>query len=86
MNSDTEKLIRLLIVGEGLHEAEQITSSLRAAGIQVRAEFADDDETMGNLLANKSLDLVLFSNDLTYFTLNQAQYLIRACGRPLALI
>ncbi|MCH8105034.1 MAG: EAL domain-containing protein [Proteobacteria bacterium] len=86
MNSDTEKLIRLLIVGEGLHEAEQITSSLRAAGIQVRAEFADDDETMGNLLANKSLDLVLFSNDLPYFTLKQAQHLIRECGRHVALI
>ena len=86
MNSDTEKLIRLLIVGEGLHEAEQITSSLRAAGIQVRAEFADDDETMGNLLANKSLDLVLFSNDLPDFTLKQAQHLIRECGRHVALI
>jgi len=86
MKSDTEKLIRLLIVGEGLHEAEQITSSLRAAGIQVRAEFADDDHTMGNLLANKSLDLVLFSNDLPDFTLKQAQHLIRECGRHVALI
>ena len=86
MNSDTEKLMRLLIVGEGLHEAEQITSSLRAAGIQVRAEFADNGETMGNILANKSLDLVLFSNDLPDFPLKQAQHLIRECGRHVALI
>ena len=31
-----EKLIRLLIVDEGYHRAEQITSSLRATGMQVR--------------------------------------------------
>ncbi|MEE8364973.1 MAG: GGDEF domain-containing response regulator [Gammaproteobacteria bacterium] len=86
MNSETEKLIRLLIVDEGLHEAEQITSSLRAAGMQVRAEFADDSETMADILANKTLDLVLFSNDLPDFTLQQAQHLIRECGRHVVLI
>ena len=86
MNSDKEKLIRLLIIGEGLHEAEQVTSALRAAGIQVRAEFADDSETMGDMLTNKTLDLVLFSNDLADFSLDQAQQLIRECGRHLALI
>ena len=42
MESDTEKLIRLLIVDEGMHKAEQIISALRAAGVQVRAEFAED--------------------------------------------
>ena len=36
------KLIRLLIVDEGFHKAEKITSSLRASGMQVRAEFAED--------------------------------------------
>ena len=86
MNLEIEKLIRLLIVGEGLHEAEQITSSLRAAGMQVRAEFADDSETMGDILASKNLDLVLFSNDLPDFTLQQAQHLIRKCGRHVVLI
>ena len=41
-----EKLIRLLIVDEGFHKAEQITSSLRATGMHVRAEFAEDSEDM----------------------------------------
>ena len=49
-----EKLIRLLIVDEGLHKAEKITSSLRAAGMHVRAEFAEDGEDMGEILENKT--------------------------------
>jgi len=81
-----EKLIRLLIVDEGYHRAEQITSSLRATGMQVRAEFAEDSEEMGDLLENKTFDLVLFCLDLADFTLAQAQQLIEECGRHVALI
>jgi PAS domain S-box-containing protein len=81
-----EKLIRLLIVDEGFHKAEQITSSLRATGMQVRAEFAEDSEDMCEILENKTLDLVLFSIDLPDFTLAQAQHLIRECGRHVSLI
>ena len=81
-----EKLIRLLIVDEGFHKAEQITSSLRATGMHVRAEFAEDSEDMCDILENKVLDLVLFSIDLPGFTLSQGQHLIRECGRHVALI
>jgi diguanylate cyclase (GGDEF)-like protein/PAS domain S-box-containing protein len=81
-----DKLIRLLIVDEGYHRAEQITSSLRATGMQVRAEFAEDSEDMGDLLENKTFDLVLFCLDLADFTLAQAQQLIEECGRHVALI
>ena len=81
-----EKLIRLLIVDEGYHKAEQITSSLRATGMHVRAEFAEDSEDMCEILENKTLDLVLFSIDLPEFTLSQAQQLISDCGRHVALI
>ena len=81
-----EKLIRLLIVDEGYHRAEQITSSLRATGMQVRAEFAEDSEDMGDLLENKTFDLVLFCLDLADFTLAQAQQLIEECGRHVTLI
>ena len=80
------KLIRLLIVDEGFHKAEKITSSLRASGIQVRAEFAEDSEDMGDILRNKQLDLVLFSTDLECFSLGQAQELIRDCGQHVSLI
>ena len=81
-----EKLIRLLIVDEGYHKAEQITSSLRATGMHVRAEFAEDSEDMCDILENKILDLVLFSIDLPDFALSQAQHLISECGRHVALI
>lgn len=81
-----EKLIRLLIVDEGFHKAEQITSSLRAAGIHVRAEFAEDGADMCEILEKKVLDLVLFSIDLPDFSLHQGQQLIRECGRHVALI
>ena len=81
-----EKLIRLLIVDEGFHKAEQITSSLRAAGMHVRAEFAEDSEDMCSKLESKPLDLVLFSMDLPDFALSQADHLIRECGRHVALV
>ena len=81
-----EKLIRLLIVDEGFHQAEQLTSSLRATGMHVRAEFAEDGEDMCEVLENKTLDLVLFSIDLPDFPLGQAQQLIAECGRHVALI
>ena len=86
MSSETEKLIRLLIVEEGMHKAEQITSSLRAAGLHVRAEFAEDSEDMCHLLEHKALDLVLFSIGLEGFDLKQAQHLIGECGRHVAMI
>ena len=81
-----EKLIRLLIVDEGLHKAEQITSSLRAAGMHVRAEFAEDSEALGRILEEKTLDLVLFSLDLPNFSLTEAQQLIQVFGRHPALL
>jgi len=86
MENEAEKLIRLLIVDEGLHKAEQITSALRAAGVQVRAEFAEDSEDMSEMLENKSLDLVLFSIDLPEFSLKQAHHLVGKCGRHVAII
>lgn len=86
MKSEVDKLIRLLIVDEGLHKAEQITSSLRATGMHVRAEFAEDSDDMRGILENKTLDLVLFSLELPEFSLKQAQQLISECGRHVLLI
>jgi len=83
---DQEKLTRLLIVDEDFHKAEQITSSLRATGMQVRAEFAEDGEDMGEMLENKTFDLVLFSMDLSEFSLAEAQQLIVASGKHVGLI
>jgi len=83
---DQEKLTRLLIVDEDFHKAEQITSSLRATGMQVRAEFAEDGEDMGEMLENKTFDLVLFSIDLPEFSLAEAQQLIVASGKHVGLI
>jgi diguanylate cyclase (GGDEF)-like protein/PAS domain S-box-containing protein len=86
MEAETEKLIRLLIVDEGMHKAEQITSALRAAGVQVRAEFAEDAEDMSEILQSKPLDLVLFSLDLVEFSLKQAIFLVGKSGRHVAVI
>jgi diguanylate cyclase (GGDEF)-like protein/PAS domain S-box-containing protein len=86
MDSESEKLVRLLIVDEGLHQAEQITSSLRSSGLHVLAEFAEDSEDMCEIILNKSLDIVLFSMKLPDFTLQQVQHLIRECGRHLTVI
>ncbi|MCP3689129.1 MAG: EAL domain-containing protein [Gammaproteobacteria bacterium] len=86
MNSEVEKLIRLLVIDEGLHKAEHIVSSLRATGMQVRAEFAEDAEDMSDVLEGKAVDLVLFSMDLPEFSIKQAQQLISECGRHVSLI
>jgi len=81
-----EKLIRLLIVEEDSHKAEQITSSLRATGMQVRAEFAEDSEDMDELLETKSFDVVLFSMNLPGFRLPQAHQMMEDRGRHIALV
>ncbi len=86
MESNADKLIRLLIVDEGLHQAEIITSSLRSSGIHVLAEFAEDSSDFCEIIVAKTLDLVVFSMDLPDFTLQQVQHLIRECGRHLAVI
>jgi diguanylate cyclase (GGDEF)-like protein len=86
MDFGVEKLIRLLIIDDGLHKAEQITSSLRATGMQVRAEFAENSEDIYTILENKAIDLVLFSLDSKDLTLKQAQLLIGECGRHVGLV
>lgn len=86
MGNETEKLIRLLIVDEGLHKAEQITSALRAAGVQVRAEFAEDSADMSEILQNNTVDLVIFSIDLPEFSLKQAHHIVAKCGRHVGII
>jgi diguanylate cyclase (GGDEF)-like protein/PAS domain S-box-containing protein len=80
------KLIYLLIVDEDFHKADQITSSLRATGLQVRAEFAEDGEDMAELLDKNTFDLVLFCMDLPAFGIAAAQQLIAQSGKQVGLI
>ncbi len=86
MNSESDKLIRLLIVDEGLYQAEVIISALRSSGMHVLAEHAETSEDMEEIIKQKSIDLVLFSLQLVDFTLQQAQQLIRVCGRHLYIV
>jgi len=86
MDTPPDSMIRLIIVDESLHEAEQIVSLLRSAGLHVKAEFAEDSEDMCKVLSSKPLDLVLFSIDVPDFTIKQAQHLIQECGKHLSLI
>lgn len=86
MKSDSDKLTRLLIVDEGLHQAEIITSALRSFGLHVLAEFAEDSTDMNEIISNKTLDLVLLSLDLPDFDLQQVQNLIKECGRHISVI
>lgn len=86
MTSESDKLIRLLIVDKSLHQAEQITSSLRVSGLHVLAEFAEDSADMCEIILHKTLDIVLFSMQLPDFSLQQVQHLIRECGRHLSVI
>ena len=84
MPSDT--VIRLLIVEEGQHQADQLTSALRAQGLHVLAEFAEDDEDLQEAIESKPLDLVLVNADREDFGLLQAMQLIRNHGKRLPLI
>lgn len=86
MDTQSDSLIRLLIVDESLHEAEQLVSLLRSAALHVKAEFAEDSEDMCEVLSSKPLDLVLFSIEVPELTLKQAQHLIQECGKHLSLI
>ncbi len=84
MSSDNP--IRLLIVEEGRHQADQLTSALRAQGLHVLAEFAEDDEDLQEAIESKPLDLVLINADREDFTLPRALQLIRDHGKRLPLI
>lgn len=86
MKSDSDKLIRLLIVDEGLHQAEIITSALRSFGLHVLAEFAEDSDSMCEIISSKSVDLVIFSLELPDFSLQQFQHLIKECGRHFLVV
>lgn len=86
MATDSEKLIRLLIVDEGLHQAEKITSSLRSSGLHVLADHAEDSNDMCDIFLKKPIDLLLFSMDLADFSVQQVQHLIRESGRHISLI
>ena len=86
MSSNSDKLTRLLIVDEGLYQAEVITSTLRSAGLHVLAEHAEDSADMSEIIKQKPIDLVLFSLQLSDFTLQQAVQLIQECGRHLNII
>ncbi len=81
-----EQVIRLLIVEEGQHQADQLTSALRAQGLHVLAEFAEDDEDLQQALESKPLDLVLINADREEFGILQAMQLIRNHGKRLPLI
>ncbi len=83
---DSDKLIRLLIIDEGLYQAEIITTALRSSGMQVLADHAEDSADMCEIISQKSFDLVLFSLELPDFTLQQVQHLIRECGKHLLII
>ena len=86
MPQATDKLIRLLIVDESLHQAEIITTALRSAGLHVLAEYAEDSEDIKKIISGKALDLVLFSLELPDISMQQVQNLIRECGRHLYTI
>lgn len=86
MDAEKNNLIRLLIVDEGLHNAEKIINALRSADAQVRAEHAEDEEDMIEILGRKALDIVVFSLDLPSISLKQAMVLIGDSGKHLSLI
>ena len=83
---DSDKLIRLLIVDKGLHQAEKITSALRGYGLHVLAEHAEDTGNMCDIIVHKSVDIMLFSLDLPDLSLQQIQSLIRECGRHISIL
>lgn len=78
--------IRLLIVDQGLHSAEKIVSLLRGTGMQVRAEFAEDDEDIRDLLQNHHFDLVLFCIDSEDFLVQDCCSVLRKNDAPLPVI
>ncbi len=81
-----EQVIRLLIIEESQHQADQLTSALRAQGLHVLAEFAEDDEDLQKALESKPLDLALVNAEREDFGILQAMQVIRNHGKRLPLI
>lgn len=66
--------------------AEHIISLLRGAGMKVRAEFAEDEEDIVDMLQNHNFDLVLFSIDVDLMELKECCSLLRQEGVLLPVI
>ncbi len=81
-----EPVIRILLVEDSMDTAEQLVSTLRNAGIPVRANRADSAAAVSQHLAESPPDLVLanFSNQQPSYL--QALELVNATGKDLPVI
>lgn len=64
----TEEILRLIVIDDSSNHAEQVSNMLRNAGQAVRAERAEDDEDLRELLAKQGWDMVLSKANLAHFS------------------
>lgn len=81
-----DELLRLIIIDESQHLAEQIVSTLRSAGIHVRAEFGDNEERAREILEQQSFDMMLFSSSMPDFSPANVKQMLADQGRYLSLV
>ncbi|MBL4898016.1 MAG: GGDEF domain-containing response regulator [Colwellia sp.] len=81
-----DELLRLIIVDDSQHLAEQIVSTLRSSGVHVRAEFGNNEERVREILEQQSFDMMLFSSDMSDFSLAEVKQVLTDLGLYLSLV
>ena len=81
-----EPVIRVLLIEDSMDTAEQLISTLRNAGIPVRANRADSAATVSQMLAESPPDLVLANFHNRQPSYPEALKLINATGKDMPMI
>lgn len=86
MQSAKDMVLRLLIVDDSVEAAEAIVSGLRNAGIAVRPNRPESEESLDSLLAGHAFELVLAAEDSRTLPPATVMQRIDATGKDLPVI
>ncbi|MBK1673849.1 two-component system response regulator [Ectothiorhodospira shaposhnikovii] len=76
-----DNLLRLLIIDDDLNDAEMVVSTLKSAGLAVRAERAEDEEDLLGKLKNHTPDVIICALGHPSLSLDKVIQSSRQMGR-----
>ncbi|MGH8076756.1 MAG: PAS domain S-box protein, partial [Lysobacter sp.] len=82
----TESALRLLIVDDSVEAAEAIVSGLRNNGIAVRPARPENEAELGELLNDKTFELVLAAHGSQTVSVDKVMHLVSSTGKDLPVL
>jgi len=81
-----DKRIRLIIIDDDFNDSEKMISTAKSAGFGVRAEKAEDEEDLNELLVSHDPDLILCTLGMPELSLEQTVECIRNAKKQVPVI